>query len=252
MEQDDEAIQINYEDIFILLISLAREKKIITIQQFCDSLKEFDLSFSIYGNKNPQSNIYCYLGEISQECIDEKIPNITTLIDFKNKLKPFYRLVDTTGMNDDEEKEFLKKYDKNEAKKILDEERQKVFAFDWSGWLKDEKFADFEDNDLSLEQENLKILAQAENDEKDSVKREITVEVRITLPVQLEREILQRANNRCENQNCKNPQPFIDKKGEIFLEIHHKIPYSECKKHTLENCIALCPNCHRREHYGAI
>ena len=242
-----------YKKICEALILLVKQKNLINSFEFVAFLEnKFDLVFSGQGKGKAKIGIFDYLGEISQKCIDEKIPNITTLIGPKYEMKKFYRLVDTTGMNDDEKKEFLKKYDKNEAKKILDAERQKVFAFDWNDWLKDEKFADFEDNDLSLEQENLKILAQAENDEKDSVKREITVEVRINFPTQLKREILQRANGRCENQNCKNPQPFIDKKGEIFLEIHHKIPYSECKKHTLENCIALCPNCHRREHYGAI
>ena len=109
---------------------------------------------------------------------------------------------------------------------------------------------DSKNEDSLCRQENLKILAETEKIEKDPVRREFLVEARIALPEKLNREILQRANNCCENQNCKNPQSFVDKNGEIFLEIHHKIPYSECKNHTLENCIALCPNCHRMEHYG--
>ena len=40
-------------------------------------------------------------------------------------------------------------------------------------------------------------------------------------------------------QYCK----AIDK-----LEIHHKIPYLECKEHKEENLITLCRKCHRKEH----
>ncbi|MDR3329668.1 MAG: HNH endonuclease [Mycoplasmataceae bacterium] len=32
------------------------------------------------------------------------------------------------------------------------------------------------------------------------------------------------------------------------LQVHHIIPLSKDGKDILENCVALCPNCHRREH----
>lgn len=62
-------------------------------------------------------------------------------------------------------------------------------------------------------------------------------------------ETLYRANGICEY--CQKNAPFvkdIDKKG--YLEVHHIKPLSENGDDTLENTIALCPNCHRHAHYG--
>jgi predicted HNH restriction endonuclease len=62
-------------------------------------------------------------------------------------------------------------------------------------------------------------------------------------------EILKRANGKCEN--CKKSSPFLkDKDNTPYLEVHHKIPLSENGEDTIENAIALCPNCHRHAHFG--
>lgn len=52
-------------------------------------------------------------------------------------------------------------------------------------------------------------------------------------------------------QDCKQPAPFINKsKKEPFLEVHHIDPLSNDGPDTIENTIAICPNCHRKRHYG--
>lgn len=57
------------------------------------------------------------------------------------------------------------------------------------------------------------------------------------------------AGGRC--QDCGNPAPFINKNtNDPFLEVHHIVPLSEGGKDILENVVALCPNCHRKRHYG--
>ncbi len=65
-------------------------------------------------------------------------------------------------------------------------------------------------------------------------------------------EILERANGKCEK--CKNAAPFKRKtgklKGEPYLEVHHKKQLSKGGHDTVPNAIALCPNCHRKAHYG--
>lgn len=62
-------------------------------------------------------------------------------------------------------------------------------------------------------------------------------------------EVLIRANGICEE--CKNKAPFIRKSDNTpYLEVHHIIPLSENGDDTVENCIALCPNCHRKAHFG--
>jgi len=47
---------------------------------------------------------------------------------------------------------------------------------------------------------------------------------------------------------CKLPAPFISKNGEPFLHAHHIEYLSKGGKDILENCIAVCPNCHAKIH----
>lgn len=62
-------------------------------------------------------------------------------------------------------------------------------------------------------------------------------------------EVLARANGRCEL--CHNKAPFIRASdGTPYLEVHHKIELSKGGEDTCENALALCPNCHRKQHYG--
>ena len=62
-------------------------------------------------------------------------------------------------------------------------------------------------------------------------------------------ETLEKANGVCEI--CRKPAPFIrDSDNSPFLEVHHKKPLSQDGEDTVENAIALCPNCHRHSHFG--
>lgn len=52
-------------------------------------------------------------------------------------------------------------------------------------------------------------------------------------------------------QDCQKPAPFIVKNTDNpYLETHHIIALSVGGKDNVENVIALCPNCHRKRHYG--
>ena len=58
---------------------------------------------------------------------------------------------------------------------------------------------------------------------------------------------LRRANGTC--QLCHKPAPFKKKKsGEPFLEVHHIVWLAKDGDDTVENTVALCPNCHRKMH----
>ena len=62
-------------------------------------------------------------------------------------------------------------------------------------------------------------------------------------------EVLDRANGNCEE--CDSAAPFLRaRNGLPYLEVHHRRPLSQGGEDTVENAIALCPNCHRRFHYG--
>jgi 5-methylcytosine-specific restriction protein A len=65
-------------------------------------------------------------------------------------------------------------------------------------------------------------------------------------------EVLTRAGGKCES--CGKRAPFVRESGEMagqpFLEVHHKKWLSEGGEDTIDNAVAMCPNCHRQEHYG--
>jgi len=62
-------------------------------------------------------------------------------------------------------------------------------------------------------------------------------------------EALYLAQGRC--QICCKPAPFLKRNSnDPFLEVHHKTPLSEGGTDTVDNAVALCPNCHRQEHFG--
>ncbi len=55
-----------------------------------------------------------------------------------------------------------------------------------------------------------------------------------------------RANGSC--QLCGKPAPFLDKYGEPYLEAHHVIWLADGGTDSIDNVVALCPNCHRKMH----
>lgn len=64
------------------------------------------------------------------------------------------------------------------------------------------------------------------------------------------------AKNKCECESAEGCKYFTAKEtGQTYLEIHHLIPreftndYNESIE-TLENYVALCPNCHRKIHHA--
>ncbi|MDP4302962.1 HNH endonuclease [Leptothrix discophora] len=62
-------------------------------------------------------------------------------------------------------------------------------------------------------------------------------------------EALYLANGKC--QSCGSAAPFIRRSDHSpYLEVHHRVPLAEGGPDTVENAIALCPNCHRRFHFG--
>ncbi len=62
-------------------------------------------------------------------------------------------------------------------------------------------------------------------------------------------EVLIRAKGHCEQ--CKNSAPFLRATdGTPYLEVHHVVQLSQGGEDSVSNAIALCPNCHRKAHFG--
>ncbi len=64
---------------------------------------------------------------------------------------------------------------------------------------------------------------------------------------EVRRVVLERAAGVCE---CCAASGFKMDNGRVFLETHHVIPLSEKGRDREWNVIALCPNDHRRAHFG--
>lgn len=61
-------------------------------------------------------------------------------------------------------------------------------------------------------------------------------------------DVLLRANGTCEG--CGQSAPFQRSDGRPYLEVHHRRRLADGGDDSVENSMALCPNCHRERHYG--
>lgn len=59
---------------------------------------------------------------------------------------------------------------------------------------------------------------------------------------------LKLAGGSCER--C-GQQGFLTTTGERYLETHHVVGVAERGPDTIDNIIAVCPNCHRQAHFAA-
>lgn len=57
---------------------------------------------------------------------------------------------------------------------------------------------------------------------------------------------LLRAEGNC--QLCERPAPFLKKDGSPYLEVHHIDYLARGGSDTIDNVVAVCPNCHRKMH----
>ena len=49
-------------------------------------------------------------------------------------------------------------------------------------------------------------------------------------------------------QLCHQSAPFANKTGQPYLEVHHVVWLARGGEDSLQNTVALCPNCHRKMH----
>jgi len=60
--------------------------------------------------------------------------------------------------------------------------------------------------------------------------------------------VINNAKGKCEC--CKKDSPFISTNGTPYLEVHHLKQLAKGGSDTIENTVALCPNCHKEFHFG--
>lgn len=108
------------------------------------------------------------------------------------------------------------------------------------------------DNNFEKKKKKARKLSNAELETKAKDSQSAKTSVRTTVSQTYERnpyvtEYAKRvANGVC--QLCGMPAPFKNKLGEPYLETHHIEWLSRGGSDTIENTVALCPNCHKKMH----
>ena len=97
-------------------------------------------------------------------------------------------------------------------------------------------------NKISLD--NLKILAK--NSSKKRVKKVSISTSQYSRSPYIAAYAKKVAKGKC--QLCDNPAPFVDKSGAPYLESHHIVWLKNGGSDSIDNVVALCPNCHRAMH----
>lgn len=79
------------------------------------------------------------------------------------------------------------------------------------------------------------------------IRKTITTETIVYYRDPYLKELVKRiADGKC--QYCGNNAPFSDDNGNPYLEEHHVEGLADGGSDTIDNVVALCPNCHRRMH----
>lgn len=106
------------------------------------------------------------------------------------------------------------------------------------------KYEEKEKQAKRLDNETLAQRAKESQSEKTSVRNAVTTIYERNAYVS--EYAKRRANGIC--QLCEREAPFKNKDGEPYLETHHIEWLSRGGTDTLDNTVALCPNCHRKMH----
>ncbi|WP_436606583.1 HNH endonuclease [Sorangium sp. So ce1036] len=105
-------------------------------------------------------------------------------------------------------------------------------------------------NELDLRAGRLRNLCSLERPKGEQVPARSTLGARtlyVRSPI-VKAWVLKEARGRCEL--CQQEAPFVGDDGEPYLELHHVLPLADGGADTVENAVALCPNCHRRLHHA--
>ena len=109
-------------------------------------------------------------------------------------------------------------------------------------------------NDEFSEEERIKYAYKIDLEELKKIAKKCANHKEITISERTDRhrspEIASYAKRRAAGvcQLCQKTAPFKDKYGEPYLEAHHVNWLSRGGEDSIDNVVALCPNCHRKMH----
>lgn len=104
----------------------------------------------------------------------------------------------------------------------------------------------FEIKTKQAKKQDKKSLYEKAKQNKKSPRKLYTKTVQYVRDINVIKFALCLANGIC--QLCNKEAPFYTTDGEPYLEIHHIIWLAKGGEDTIENTVALCPNCHKKMH----
>ena len=226
------------------IIELVNEKKTKNIYK--DVSIKIQKMFGLNNEERPY--IVDYRGAMCN-----KLFNIIELCFYEKKEIPISILVDNGGKNsrdgfcDGYEKIYGKKYNLENFKKDQENTIQKICNGEYDFLLKPIPILDKIKIEKSIDEETENIKDENEKKNTRELGKEQTIYARLNFPLEEINKIHERAQNKCEYCEC---QTFEKKNGEMYFEIHHIVHYSDGGENSAQNCVLLCPNCHRKIHFA--
>lgn len=129
-------------------------------------------------------------------------------------------------------------------------EKKRVYELLNLGFEKDHEIADVE-LEMKVEEIRAKQLSSEQLVEKiqqqDTLKKTQKTKLTVYYRSPYIKEMVKRiAEGKC--QMCGEEAPFYDKNHEPYLEEHHVKRLANGGSDTIDNVVAICPNCHRKIH----
>lgn len=117
-------------------------------------------------------------------------------------------------------------------------------------WIFPVKPVDEDSEEELLEKEIIVLtdeeLAKRSSDRKVNIESKTTQTVVYNRDPYLKEMVKRFAKGKC--QLCHKEAPFNDKNGRPYLEEHHVKKLADGGSDTIDNVVAICPNCHRKIH----
>lgn len=108
-----------------------------------------------------------------------------------------------------------------------------------------EKF-EKKESKCSKEKEDKLFKKAKEKSEREKQEGKVTTTVVYDRNPEVSAYVKKRAKGKCDL--CGKKAPFKDRKGLPYLEEHHVIRLADGGNDSIDNAVALCPNCHRKVH----
>lgn len=234
------------------IIELVKEnKKLITYTEVCNQIQhylgleckkeQYIIGTSHFVSKNITNdfNIATFLCNLIGICLKKNVISISICVIDK---KGNFQLDGFRGgykVNGAEYNGNVKKDQKETLKKIINGE--------YDFLLKPIPILDKIKIEKSIDEETENIKDENEKKNARELGKEQTIYARLNFPLEEINKIHRRAQNKCEYCEC---QTFEKKNGEMYFEIHHIVHYSDGGENSAQNCVLLCPNCHRKIHFA--